>query len=224
MSQNTEKLERLKLWSQILATIAVPIVIVIIGNQVQQSIAERELGKSYVQMAIEILKAPPSKETVELRQWAVATVDKLSPIPLSRKVQEQLESGKVELRPAGAGLIKYFECEPTKDKATAKWLLENNPYEYQKCPKDDEIGVFRFKPNHGGPLQSGESLIKIEPITDRVKKELESLVHSIECRKVKDKETAMWLLKHYQHKFFKCPKGDEVGIEVSKKADNSPLE
>jgi hypothetical protein len=54
MSQNTEKLEKLKLWFQILATIAVPIVIVIIGNQVQQSIAEREVGKSYVQMAIEI--------------------------------------------------------------------------------------------------------------------------------------------------------------------------
>lgn len=220
MNQNTEKLERLKLWSQILATIAVPIVIVIIGNQVQQSIAERELGKSYVQMAIEILKAPPSKETVELRQWAVATVDKLSPIPLSRKVQEQLESGKVELRPTGAGLIKYFECEPTKDKETARWLLENKPHEFQKCPKDDEIGIPKFKPNHGGPLQSGESLIKLEPVTDRIQKELDSLVHSVECRKVKDKETAMWLLKHYQHKFFKCPKDDEVGIEVSQKADN----
>lgn len=220
MSQNIEKLERLKLWSQILATIAVPIVIIIVGNQVQQSIAEKELGKSYVQMAIEILKMPPSKETVELRQWAVATVDKMSPIPLSRKVQEQLESGKVELRPTGAGLIKYFECEPTKDKETAKWLLENKPHDYQKCPKDDEIGVFRFKSNHGGPLQSGESLIKLEPITDRVQKELESLVHSVECRKVKDKETAMWLLKHYQNKFFKCQKDDEIGVEIYKKIGN----
>ena len=220
MSQNTEKLEKLKLWSQILATIAVPIVIVIIGNQVQQSIAEREVGKSYVQMAIEILKVPPSKETVELRQWAVATVDKLSPIPLSRKVQEQLESGKVELRPVGGGLIKYIECEPVKDKETAKWLLENEPYNFQECPKDNEIGVFKYKAKHEGPLQSGESLVTFEPITDRMKEEMKSFVHSIECRKVKDKETAVWLLKNYQSRFYKCPKDNEVGVEVSKKVDN----
>lgn len=217
MSQNTEKLEKLKLWLQILATIAVPIVIVIIGNQVQQSIAEREVGKSYVQMAIEILKAPPSKETMELRQWAVATVDKLSPIPLSRKVQEQLESGKVKLRPDGIGLIKYVECEPVKDKETAKWLLENEPYSFQKCPKDNEIGVFKFKPRHEGPLQSGESLVTLEPITDRIKEEMGNFVDSIECRKVKDKETAMWLLRNYQSRFYKCPKDDEVGVTVSKK-------
>ena len=220
MSQNTEKLEMLKLWLQILATIAVPIVIVIIGNQVQQSIAEREVGKNYVQMAIEILKVPPSKETVELRQWAVATVDKLSPIPLSRKVQEQLESGKVELRPVGSGLVKYIKCESVKNKETAKWLLENEPYNFQKCPKDNEIGVLQYRSKHEGPLQSGESLVTLEPITDRMEEKMKSFVHSIECRKVKDKETAIWLLRNYQSRFYKCPKDDEVGVTIFKKVDN----
>lgn len=236
MSQNTDTLERLKLWLQIVATIVVPIFIVYIGNQVQKSIAENELSKSYVQMAIEILKVKPSDETAELRQWAVATVDKLSPIPLSRKVKKQLESGEVSLpekvkeqleggevspRRVGRGMIGYTECNPVKDKETAEWMLKNEPY-FRKCPKDNEVGEMKlkFKPDEG-PLEEGESKIILGPrITDRMKESMKSYVSSIECRKVKDKETAMWLLRNYQGRFYQCQKDDEVGVEITKKVDN----
>jgi hypothetical protein len=219
MGEATVKLERLKLWSQILATIAVPIVIVVIGNQVQQSIAEREVSKSYVQMAIEILKAPPTKETTELRQWAVATVDRLSPIPLSKKAQEQLENGEAGFQASTSSMVKYVECEVTKDKDVAKWLLKHMPNEFKKCPKDDEIGVFRykFKPI-GEVLQSGESRITLQPVNGDFGKDLENYVSSIECSQVKDEETAKWLMKRYQNKFYECPKENEVGISVLKKA------
>ena len=80
--------------------------------------------------------------------------------------------------------------------------------------------MFKYKSKYEGPLQSGESLITLEPITDRMKEERKSFVRSIECRKVKDKETAMWLLRNYQSRFYKCPKDDEVGVTISKKADN----
>ncbi len=215
-------LERLRLWAQILATIAVPIIVLIVGNQVQQSISEREVGKDYVQIAADILKAPPTPETTDLRQWAVATMDKLSPVPLSPKLREQLNSGEVDLK-VSAGvddavgstrLVRYFACEPAKDKATAQWLLDNFPEKFKRCPSEIDVGIPKFKAKVG-PLKQGEVELK------RAGKELEGTISSmkktVRCVKAKDKEMVSWLLKEHSNVFYECPRPGEIGIAEYKK-------
>lgn len=221
---NIDSLERLKLWVQIASTIAVPVVVFVIGHQVQRSIADQELGKSYVQMAIDVLKAPATPETAELRQWAVATVDKHSPIPLSKELREQLKRGTVELKAATrssneaqsdhqTGLVKFIKCEKTLDADTAKWLIKNFKGSYHPCPNPDEVGITQFK-RREGPLKEGETAVTIEPLPEATP--VPQIQRSVACIKVRDKQTADWLLQHHSRMVFKCPKSDEVGVETVK--------
>jgi hypothetical protein len=233
MSSN-ETLEKLKLWVQIVSTIAVPVVVFIVGHQVQQTIADQELGKSYVQMAIDVLKASPTPETVELRQWAVATVDKHSPIPLSKELREQLRKGKVELKAAAVergteqradtpgGIVKYLKCEKVLDAETAQWMVKNIPEHFQKCPSADEVGVTKFK-RRDGPLKEGEVLLSYSEFKEVPDTQLD-IEQSVNCLKMRDKETAEWLLKQYGKIVYKCPKQNEVGVESIKirKKEHSP--
>jgi hypothetical protein len=171
----TESLEKLKLWLQIIATIALPLIVFIIGNQVQRSIATQELGKSYVQMAVEVLKTPPTPENSELRQWAVATVDKHSPIPLSKELREQLKQGAVEFKVAAksgvedkddqisVAIVKSIKCEKVQDAETAQWMINNIQDTFKKCPSEDEVGTNYFKPLRG-PLKDGETRISLSPL------------------------------------------------------------
>jgi hypothetical protein len=142
-------------------------------------------------------------------------MDKLSPVPLSPKLREQLKKGEVELRASGSaeaggvGIVRYFSCEPGKDKATVQWLLNSFPDKFQKCPSESDIGVSRFKAKEG-TLQSGEVELK------KADKDIESIIKSmkrtLKCVKAQDKETVTWLLKEHSNIFYECPKKDEVGI------------
>lgn len=218
----TESLEKIKLWLQIVATIALPIIVFVVGNQVQRSIATQELGKSYVQMAIDVLKTPPTPENSELRQWAVATVDKHSPIPLSKELREQLKQGAVEFKIAAkndveakddqttvGGIVKYIKCEKVQDAETAQWMIKNIQNVFKKCPSEDEVGITQFK-KRNGPLKDGETqLFPLGPTNAVASQKME---RSVQCVKTRDKGTAEWLLKNYGNTVFRCPKPDEIGV------------
>ena len=217
----TESLEKLKLWVQIASTIALPVVVFVVGNQVQRSIANQELGKSYVQMAVDVLKAPPTPETAELRQWAVATVDKHSPIPLSKDLRDQLKQGTVEFKvgtksgtDVGAestpgGIVKYTKCERAPNAETAQWMIKNIPNTFKQCPSADEVGTTQFK-RRDGPLKEGEEQILLTPVS--ATKGVLEMERSVQCVKTQDKATADWLLKNYGNTVFRCPKSDEIGV------------
>lgn len=67
----------------ILSAIAIPLVIALIGNSVQQSIAENGIKKDYLAMAISILKDGGEKVDPEMKSWAAAVVSAYSPVPFS---------------------------------------------------------------------------------------------------------------------------------------------
>lgn len=155
MSNETVSLEKLKLIMQILATIAVPTIVAIVGSNVQESLSNKEVNKSYVLMALEILKSPPAQGDKNLREWAVAILDKNSPVPFAPKLKEQLAGSikegalqGVKLAPASeadmAGIIRYVECRKAKDRATVDFLLENYGNQFFKCEQEDEVGVFKY--------------------------------------------------------------------------------
>ena len=219
----TETLEKLKLWLQIVSTIALPIVVFVVGNQVQRSIASQELGKSYVQMAIDVLKTPPTQETSELRQWAVATVDMHSPIPLSKELRDQLKQGAVDFKVATknsvkskddeitVGLVKYIKCEKAQDAETAQWMIKNIQNTFEQCPREDEVGIAQFKPQNG-LLRDGETRVLLTPMDVTNAVTVPKIERSVQCVKARDKATAEWLLKNYGNAVFRCPKPDEIGV------------
>jgi hypothetical protein len=80
------------------ARIATPVVLVILGSQLERSYKEKEqqlrqlsLNQKYIEIAIGILNAKPTPETTQLRAWAIETVDRYSEIKLPKESKSLLE-------------------------------------------------------------------------------------------------------------------------------------
>ena len=95
-----DKLERIESIASICSSIAIPLVLAVMGYFVQKQFAEEGLKKDYVSIAAGILKDDPSKQEPDLRQWAVNVLDSNSPIPFSKQAKDGLLKGIV----AGPGI------------------------------------------------------------------------------------------------------------------------
>jgi tetratricopeptide (TPR) repeat protein len=91
-------LDRLESLSKIVAAVAIPVVLGIGTWAIQDSQTKQSVTKDYVNLAIQILakKAEPDEEP-GLRSWAVALLDKKSPVPLAPELAARLTSGVVHL-------------------------------------------------------------------------------------------------------------------------------
>lgn len=87
------KLERWKSISSIASSIAIPIVLAIVGYFIQKQLADEGLKKDYVSIAAGILKENPATQEPDLRKWAVTVLDSNSPIPFSGRAKNGLEKG-----------------------------------------------------------------------------------------------------------------------------------
>ena len=138
MSTQGDRLERWKQVAQIASAVAVPVVLAILGYFVQRSLADAGLKKDYVQMALSVLKEAPSKENEQLRKWAIAVLDKNSPVPLPPSLKVQLETSKsFNFRVLGVKDREFeerIECKPVPDPQTLEWLLKTYPLRYVRCP------------------------------------------------------------------------------------------
>ncbi|MDZ7922471.1 MAG: hypothetical protein U5M23_00105 [Marinagarivorans sp.] len=89
MNDNT--LKKYQAISSIASYIAIPLIIAAIGFVLQSRLGDDGLNKDYVSIAVGILKNNPSAQEPDLRKWAVAVLDKHSPIqelevlPLAQK-------------------------------------------------------------------------------------------------------------------------------------------
>lgn len=88
-------LDRWKSISFIASSIAIPIVLAIVGYFIQKQLAEEGLKKDYVSIAASILKENPINQEPELRKWAVTMLDSNSPISFSNKAKVGLEKGSI---------------------------------------------------------------------------------------------------------------------------------
>ena len=75
----------------IFSAIAVPVVVAMIGGNVNSTMKESENRIRYVELAINQLRSPPSPETAALRDWAVELLDAQSPVKLSEEAKVQLK-------------------------------------------------------------------------------------------------------------------------------------
>lgn len=90
-----DKLERIQSIASICSSIAIPLVLAVMGYFVQKQFAEEGLKKDYVSIAVEILNGDPLKQEPDLRQWAVNMLDSNSPIPFSKQAKDGLLRGIV---------------------------------------------------------------------------------------------------------------------------------
>ncbi|MBV8938967.1 MAG: hypothetical protein JO089_03910 [Alphaproteobacteria bacterium] len=115
MSQQSDTLEKLQAIASIASSIAVPVIIAILGWWLQAGISKQGIEKDYVQIASNILKEPPSsdEDNEELRIWAIAVLDKYAPIPFSASLRRKLQDGKF-LMSETIGNVPYNFMEPPK--------------------------------------------------------------------------------------------------------------
>lgn len=139
--------DRLEFWkqiAQIASALAIPVVLALIGYFVQSSLADAGLKKDYVQMALGVLKDQPTKENEQLRQWAIAVLDKNSPVAIPSTLKAQL----VRSTPLDAFFFRAedfkpeekIECKPAPSAEILEWLVANEPTRYTRCP-NGELGV-----------------------------------------------------------------------------------
>ncbi|HVZ42864.1 MAG TPA: hypothetical protein VHA82_03555 [Ramlibacter sp.] len=138
--------DRLETWKQITqigSSVAIPVILALIGYFVQSSVTEAGLKKDYVQMALGVLKEQPSKENEELRQWAIAVLDKSSPVPIPASLKSHLiKSSRLEFFPGFENFKpeERIECRPVPNSEVLDWLIANEPSRYSRCP-NGEVGV-----------------------------------------------------------------------------------
>jgi hypothetical protein len=78
--------------------LAVPCVLAVVGYYVQKALQKENLDRDYVQLAVSVLKEPKTDgKDSGLRDWAVALLNRHSPITFTEKVQNDLKSGTVSL-------------------------------------------------------------------------------------------------------------------------------
>jgi len=88
---NESKWDRLKAISSLLASVLIPLVILIGGNSFSQAIKEKEMKLRYVELAVQILQQEPSEDNKEVRNWAIKLINSHSEIPMSEETTKELE-------------------------------------------------------------------------------------------------------------------------------------
>lgn len=78
--------------AQVIFTLLIPLMVAVVGYSINSTLGEQELGATYVDIAVEVLSAPPTHDTTALRDWAIEVLRNYSPIELTEAALEQLRS------------------------------------------------------------------------------------------------------------------------------------
>lgn len=80
-----------------ISSLAVPIVLAIIGSEVQEHLQEQSVRRDYVTLAVSILRDPTNRSSPDLKGWAADLLDTNAPVKLSPALKASLQSGAVVL-------------------------------------------------------------------------------------------------------------------------------
>ncbi len=109
--------EKLKVLSVAIASLAIPLVVAVLGSTYSKDQKDKEIGARYVELAVGILRSEPSPQSKALRSWAISVIDHYSQLPLSKEAKAELELQQlnVELQEV---LHRYSEAlKPLAEKA-----------------------------------------------------------------------------------------------------------
>jgi hypothetical protein len=90
--------ELLESISKIIAALGIPVVLGVGGWIIQGTVSQQTVSKDYVLLATEILKTKREEgEDGGLRKWAVALLNRTSPVPLDEATAQQLIKGTITI-------------------------------------------------------------------------------------------------------------------------------
>ena len=83
--------EKLRIGANAIGAVAIPVIVGLIGWQVNASVKERDAEIKMIEMAVGILQAKPDPEaTTGLREWAVDLIDRHSEVAISSEARDEL--------------------------------------------------------------------------------------------------------------------------------------
>ncbi len=94
MSMKSRTFDKIEFWSSIIFKAAIPIIIGLIGWQIQASISEQGIKKDYVQIAVGVLSDKNNNNDPELRKWAVNVISRYSPVPFTKELENKIIVGQ----------------------------------------------------------------------------------------------------------------------------------
>lgn len=71
-------------------SILVPLAVAFVGSTYSSAMKDSENRLKYVELAISLLRAEPTEQTIALRTWAVAVINHQAIVPLTSEAQAQL--------------------------------------------------------------------------------------------------------------------------------------
>lgn len=86
------RLAKIKTIGTLIASIIIPVLVFFGGIYIENSLKERERALKYIEISVNILREPPSKETTNLRAWAIDNINRFSEIKLSKSAINELQS------------------------------------------------------------------------------------------------------------------------------------
>jgi hypothetical protein len=90
MNDKKDFWEKLKALNTIIASILIPLAVVLIGNWYSSAVQESEIQVRYIELAVDILKENPSDNKANMREWALALVNNYSEIKIDKETREEL--------------------------------------------------------------------------------------------------------------------------------------
>ncbi|MDR6300632.1 hypothetical protein [Mesonia maritima] len=90
MNNKKDFWEKLKSISVMIASIFVPLAVILIGNWYSSALKESEIQVRYVELAVDILKENPSDNKSNMRGWAVDLINSYSEIKIDEQTRNEL--------------------------------------------------------------------------------------------------------------------------------------
>lgn len=116
-AQPKDAWDKMQSLAALIASIFVPLAVAFVGNSYANAMKEAENKLRYVELAINILRADPTRENNALRGWAVEILSSQSAVPISEDVKRQLK-----LSPLSSKYPLQFEWKGAIPPDFAEWL------------------------------------------------------------------------------------------------------
>jgi hypothetical protein len=117
-------------WFQWLSTLLLPLVLVYLGHQFTTADTERSVQVKFVELALQILKEPPSDEKKDLRLWAIRIVDRYAGVPLSHEAAYDLLN-RIPLSERSPAVSHELRHKPSESKTLKDFRREQQEWKCQ---------------------------------------------------------------------------------------------
>lgn len=143
MAEKKDIWDKLSAVAGLVASVLIPIVVVVVGNAYASAVKDAENRVKYTELAIGILRAPPTEGTQGIRSWAIDVVNKHSGVSLDDATRTELLqngiAGKVDAFVSTSWIpefAKNFIVAVRKDPEWQEAMKSGDPKQIEKIVEE----------------------------------------------------------------------------------------